>query len=378
MPDPIEGAISENPTPAATGEPQGNVETPVAPQDASSVTPTPEGTETPQGVDTTGTATTEEQPKVPEHFRRGYEALEKDVKEKYKPLADAVDQLGGPQVLDALKPIAELMTNEAADQATVVTTLKEALLPQHLEALAWAALDSPTTQKVILQDPDVRQVIADTFFDGRSIEEIQATLEGVPADDELDPETARLRQEVNGFKQQQKQAQEQAEAQLRQQRTQELEKRFFVDTAADVVRQFSLAAPDGASEIDKQLFADNVEDFQYAAQGRFLKENADSYLQIQDMYARGLATQARIAEARLHNKWQATLIKTAERFSKHGEAYSEAARLKQEQKIQGVRPDVTGNVPNTPQLKEERYDPDAPDFLTKFMADFKRDAATRA
>lgn len=364
-----------NPTPAAPSEPQGNVETPVAPQEP--VTPTPD-TETPQGADTTGTVGTEEQPKIPEHFRKGYEALEKDVKEKYKPLAEAVEQLGGPQVLEALKPIAELMMNEAADQATVVNTLKESLLPQHLEALAWAALDSPATQTVILDDPDVRQVIADKFFDGRSIEEVQASLEGIPADDDLDPETARMRQELNTLKNADKQQREQEETRQRQLRTQELEKRFFVDTAADVVRQFNLAAPEGASEADKQMFSDTVEDFQYSAQGRFLKDNYRAYEHIQDLYAKGLATQARIGEAQLHNKWQATLIKTAERFSKKLQAYSEAATLKQEQKAQGVRPDVTGNVPNTQTEKPKQYDLTDPNWLNDFLGEFKREAAARA
>lgn len=309
--------------------------------------------------------------KLPANFRDGYKALEADVK-KYKPLAQAVEDLGGLEVIEAIKPLAELLSEET-DAAQVVRTLQEFLPPQHLESVVWSALDNAETQQVVLNDPDVRQIICDTFFEGRSIEEIQDLMSLAP-DESLDPETAQLRQELTAIKSTQQKERDQLEAQAAQTRTQDLEKRFFVDTAEDVVKQFNLVAPEGANEADKQAILDTVEDLRFAAQGRFLAENSQAYLQIQDMYAKGLGSQARIAEARLHSKWQATLIKTAERQSQRLQAYSEANKLKQEQKTKQVRPDVSGRVEGKPETKQEAYDPSDPDFLTKFMADFKRDA----
>ncbi len=315
--------------------------------------------------------------KTPKHFREGYEALERDVKEKYKPVMDVVDALGGIEVLNALKPLADLALNADADAADVVKTLKEVMLPQHMEAVAWSALDNPATQEVIMNDPDVQQAISDRFFSGKSIEEVQSLMETLGAEEELDPEKAEMKRQIaaiNAAKTSEEAQKQQTEA---TQRTQDLEKRFYVDTAEEVLKRFNLVAPDGASAEDKQLFENTVEDIRYAAQGRFLKDNANEYMQIHNMYAKGLITQARVAEARLQNKWQSALIRTAERHSKQLQAVSASRKVEQQQKVANTRPDVTGNAPNEAKPNQEQYDLNSPDFLEQFLKDFKATAASR-
>jgi hypothetical protein len=228
-----------------------------------------------------------------------------------------------------------------------------------------------------LNDADVQKVIADKFFGGKSIEEVQSIMEVLGAEEETDPEKAELKKQLAAIANTQKSETyrlQQAEA---TRRTDDLQKRFYVDTAEEVMKRFSLVAPDGASAEDKQLFENTVEDIRYAAQGRFLKDNANEYMQIHDMYANGLVTQARVAEARLQNKWQATLIRTAERHSKQLQAVSASRKTEQQQKVANTRPDVSGNVPNNTKTHQEQYDLSDPDFLAKFLADFKKDAAIR-
>lgn len=370
-----QGVIEETPSSAATGEQiEGNVEntpatetpteTPVSDMEVAAEPKEGDESGEPQKADTT-----------PKHFREGYEALEKDVKEKYKPIAEAVDALGGIEVVNALKPLAELTLNENADAATVISTLKEVLLPQHLESVAWAAIDNPDTQEVILSDPEVLQVISNKFFGGKSIEEVQSLMESLGADDETDPRLSEALGKLTAYERAQKEEEARTQQAAAEQRVNDLQKRFYVDTAEAVVKQFNLTAPEGASPEDKQLFEDTVEDVRFAAQGRFLKDNAGEYMQIQDMYAKGHVTQARVAEARLQNKWQATLIKTAERHSLQLQAMSASRKAQQQAKVAETRPDLTGNVPNTETKKSEQYDLNDPNWLQNFLSEFKADAA---
>jgi hypothetical protein len=143
------------------------------------------------------------------------------------------------------------------------------------------------------------------------------------------------------------------------------------------VKQFNLVAPEGSSPEDKQLFEDTVSDVRFAAQGRFLQTNYQEYAQIQDMYAKGHVTQARVAEARLQNKWQATLIQTAERHSKQLQAMSASRKQEQQAKVANTRPDLSGNVPHTEKKAESAYNLDDPNFLENFLREFKADAASR-
>ncbi len=368
---PTSGATAEiEETVDNTPEAQAPIETPVSNTEAEA--------QTQEGSEKTGDTQKPEADTTPKHFREGYEALEKDVKEKYKPVHEAVEALGGLEVLKALKPLAELALNENADSATVISTLKDVLLPQHLESVAWAALDNAETQEVVLNDPDVQSVIAAKFFGGRSLEEVQSVLEALGTDEESDPRLAEALKKVNSFESAKKADEARVQQAAADQRVQDLQKRFYVDTAESVVKQFNLVAPGGASPEDKQLFEDTVEDLRFAAQGRFLQTNSQEYLQIQDMYAKGHVTQARVAEARLQNKWQATLIKTAERHSKQLQAMSASRKQEQQAKVANTRPDLTGNVPHTPEKKSEQYDINDPNFLENFLKEFKADAAARA
>lgn len=325
-----------------------------------------------------GTEKVETSKEPPEHFREGYKALEKDVNEKYKPIYDKVDSYGGIEVIDAMKPLLELATNENVEPETVVSTLREALLPQHLEAVAWAALDNPETQKVILEDPDVLKAISEKLFQGRSIEDVQNALALATSEEETNPELAALKRSLA-----ERDARDKAEAQRvqnsqAQQRVNELEQHFFEKTSDSVLNQFSLVAPDGASDTDKQAYTDAVTDLKYAAQGRFLAEHASDYMRIQEMYAKGLQSQAKIAETRLQNAWQATLIKTAERYSQQLKARNVAVKAELKAKTDGVRPDVSGgNIDSSSSGKQERYDLNDPNWLNKFMDEFRRDAANR-
>jgi hypothetical protein len=322
----------------------------------------------------TETTESDSDEKLPSNFRDGYKSLETDVK-KYKPVVDAVEQMGGIDLLKAIAPLAEIAIDENADPATVVKTFRETFLPQHMEAIAWAALDDPSTQEIILNDPDVLDTISQKLFNGKSISDVQAALEFAVEADEIDPEKAQLRKQLADIETSKKAEKEREAAQASDTRINEFQKRFFVDTADEVVGQFNLVAPDGASEEDKQRFSNTVEDIRYAAQGRFLAENQQAYLQIQEMVAKGFVTQARSAEARLHNKWTATLLKTAERHSKQLRDAVEYTKSSQQTKVQGVRPDVSGNAGQPQVKKDEQYDLNDPDFLTKFMAQFKADAA---
>jgi hypothetical protein len=321
---------------------------------------------------------TDKTPQPPEHFRKGYEALEKDVKEKYKPVVDAVEQMGGLDVIKAIAPLAEIAVDENADPATIVKLFRETFLPQHMEAIAWAAMDDPSTQEIILSDPEVLQVISEKLFNGKSISDVQAALEFAVEAEEDDPEKAQLKKQLASIEAGKKAEEDRVAAQASDTRINDFQKRFFVDTADEVVKQFNLVAPVGASEDDKQLFSNTVEDIRYAAQGRFLAENQQAYLQIQEMVAKGFITQARVAEARLHNKWTATLLKTAERHSKQLRNSVEYTKSSQQAKVQGVRPDVSGNAGQEQVKNTERYDPDDPNFLTNFMAQFKSELANRA
>jgi hypothetical protein len=375
MPDIENGEnLGETPTPTAPSEETVNLE-----NQSDSVEPAVEGS-TDQSAAQEGadqqTDKTSQQP--PEHFRKGYEALERDVNEKYKPLANEVEQMGGLEVIKALAPLAEIAIDENADPTAVVEAFRSTFLPQHMEAIAWAALDDAATQDIILSDPDVLSTISQKLFNGKTIEEVQAALQYAGDVEDEDPEKAQLKSQLAKIESDKKTAADQEAARVAGTRVNDFQKRFFVDTADEVVKQFNLVAPDGASEEDKQLFADTLEDVRYAAQGRFLSENNQEYLRIQKMVEDGFLTQARVAEAKLHNKWQATLIRTAERVSKQLRNSIEHTKSSQQTKVQGVRPDVSGNAGQTQEKNQEQYDLSDPNFMNDFLAEWKAERARRA
>ncbi len=309
-------------------------------------------------------------------------SLEKDIKGKFQPIyagveKTATDLFGSAspedikatiQTVQAAAPLLKVITDPQASQNDVVTTLRQMLPAEHLESVAWAALNDPNTQEVIFSDPEVLQAISDKLFQGRSIEDINALLAEAPY---VDPEREAWRQEQSNFKAEQARVRNEATQEAAQKRSTDLLSRFFETPAQRVIADdFKLVAPEGASEADKQLFADTAEDIRYAAQGRFLKANMDAYMQIDSLYRAGKSLQAQAAEIRLANRYEATLIKTAERHANLLKSRSVATVNGQQTKINGVRPEVTGSVDGNGNKQEERWDIDAPDFAQKFAASF--------
>ena len=309
-------------------------------------------------------------------------SLERDLKQKFQPaytgLEKAATALYGTQTpediqatiqtVQAMAPQLRVLTDPTATEASVVSTLQSMLPAEHMEALTWAALNSPASQAVILNDPEVRRTIEERLFEGRTIEDVQAILADVPG--EVDPERDAMRRELAAIRAEKQRETSERNERAIQERTQGLMTRFFEAPAQQViVDDFKLVAPEGATDADKSLFADTGKDIRFAAQGRFLEENMDAFMQIQNLYVQGREMQAQAAEIRLQNKYHATLIKTAERHANLLKARSVSQVNGQQRKIDGIRPDVTGSV-QAGEKQEERWDIDAPDFAQKFAASF--------
>jgi len=273
------------------------------------------------------------------------------------------------QTIQALAPSIKVLTDPNAAQADVVSTLQRMLPPEHVEALVWAGLNDPRSHEFIFSDPEVLQTISERLFDGRSIEDVQNVLANATETD-FDPATTELRKELASIRAEKAREISEKQTMASQKASEDLLSRFFEAPAQTVIAEdFKLVAPEGASEADKQLFADTAEDIRYAAQGRFLKANMDAYMQIDSLYRKGMVVQAQAAEIRLANRYHATLIKTAERHANLLKSRSVATVNGQQAKINGVRPDVTGSVEQG-EKPVERWDIDAPDFAQKFAASF--------
>lgn len=347
-------------------------------------------TATQQTQKSTETAETQEtkpdadDPKIPQNFRDHLKELESDIKVKYKPamagLESVATELYGAsapedvqaaiQTVQALAPAIKTLTSDTSSQADVVAAVQQLLPPEHVEAVAWAALNDPATQEVIFSDPEVLQTISERLFGGKSLAEVQALLANAP-ETEVDPEKDAWRKEQSDFKAEQARIKAENTQRIAQEKSTQLLTRFFETPAQTVIADdFKLVAPEGASEADKQLFADTAEDIRYAAQGRFLKANMDAYMRIDNLYRQGKEVPAHALEIQLANKYHATLIKTAERHANLLKSRSVATVNDQQAKINGVRPDVTGSVEGNGNKAEERWDLNAPDFAQKFAASF--------
>jgi hypothetical protein len=238
------------------------------------------------------------------------------------------DEIGGAPVVEALTT---LLNDENADLTSV-------LHPSQIESVVWQALDSPANQELILQDPDVQRAIADAFFEGRDLQSVRELVD-YWADVEVD----------QGY--QQEREYQLAESQAKEEQiAYDLQERFFVETEQDIAERFHLTDPD---------VAEIRSDIRLAAQARFLSEHAEDYLQVQRMLAQGHSLQAQVAEARLNNQWQATLIKTAERLGK-------------------VRPQQQAPGLSKPaKAKGNGYDIGSNDWLSRFVSDFKQERLAR-
>lgn len=311
-------------------------------------------------------------------------SLERDIKQKFSPAYTGIEKVATElygasspedvqaaiQTVQALAPAIKTLTSDTSSQADVVAAVQQLLPPEHVEAVAWAALNDPATQEVIFSDPEVLQTISERLFGGKSLEEVQALLANAP-ETEVDPEKDAWRKEQSDFKAEQARIKSENMQRIAQEKSTQLLTRFFETPAQTVIADdFKLVAPEGASEADKQLFADTAEDIRYAAQGRFLKANMDAYMRIDTLYRQGKEVPAHALEIQLANKYHATLIKTAERHANLLKSRSVATVNDQQAKINGVRPDVTGSVEGNGNKAEERWDLNAPDFAQKFAASF--------
>lgn len=393
MPDETTGDVSVAATTSDAGE-IGNVDSTASQElsDAATQELASDASSSQEQSQTKEQTTESQDPPEPENIKQVRDwgkGLERDIKTKFAPaysgLEKAASELFGTataedvqatiQTVQAAAPLLKVVLDANASSADVVSALQKALPSEHMESVAWAALNDPATQEVIFSDPEVLQTISEKLFDGKTIEEVQAILANAPAT-EVDPEKETWRKEQADFKsERQREASEKMQL-AAQTRSQELMTRFFEAPAQTVIADdFKLIAPEGASEADKQLFADTAEDIRYAAQGRFLKANMDAYMQIDNLYKQGKGLQAQAAEIRLQNKYHATLIKVAERNANLLNSRSVATVGDQQTKINAVRPDVTGSVDGTRVQKEAPYDVDSPDFMRRFTSDVNPNSA---
>lgn len=350
--------------------------------DTATVTETPE-VKTDAVTETVETQETKQpdvdDPKVPPELREHLKGLERDLK-AYKPafvgLETAAKTLFGTgtpedvqaaiQTVQALAPQIKVLTDANATQAEVVSTLQSMLPPENMEALAWHVLNNPANQEAIFSDSEVIKAIEDRLFQGRTIAEIESLLANAP-ETEADPRMAELmRRDKERTDRDTREASERTTREANQ-RVAELATRFFEEPAKRVLAE--MVAPEGVSEADKQLFADVAEDAAYVAQARFAKENFQAFQQIEQLYRQGRQQQAIAGELRLANRYEATLLKTKERFSGFLKFRSAAVVSDQQGKINGVRTEVSGSVEQG-QKKEEAWDIDAPDFAQRFAASF--------
>src|SRR5262249_55406079 len=150
------------------------------------------------------------------------------------------------QTVTALAPQLKVLTDPMATSDNVVNTLQHMLPAEHIETLAWAALNDPATQQVIFDDPEVIQAIEQRYFQGRSLDEVQQILADVPGD--IDPATANLRREVAAMRAEKDREVSQARDRAIAERTQGLMNRFFEMPAQQVIAgDFKLVAPEGAT-----------------------------------------------------------------------------------------------------------------------------------
>lgn len=329
----------------------------------------------------TKTEETATEPDSLKSVREWGKSLERDLKPLKSGLEKTATELYGAstpedvqaalQTMQTLAPSIKVLTDPNATQADVVSTLQQMLPAEHVEALTWAALNDPSTQEIIFDDPEVLKAISERLFQGRSIEDVQALLEKTP-ETATDPAQDAWKKERSDFRAEQQRIKTQNENAAADIRRNELMTRFFETPAQRVIAEdFKLVAPEGASETDKALFADTAKDIRFAAQGRFLEANMDEYQRIQNLYAAGKGLQAQAAEIRLSHRYEATLIKTAERHANLLKSRSVAKVEDQQTKINGVRPDVSGSVQGeNGKAKEDWGNPDDPSFAQKFAASF--------
>src|ERR1041385_4045874 len=100
----------------------------------------------------------------------GNTVAENEVEHSAQTIDSIVESLGGPVVAEHLVAL-------LSEDAEPVETLTNILPHESIESLVWTALDNPQTQAVVLEDPQVREAIAQHLFNGYSIEDVQRALD---------------------------------------------------------------------------------------------------------------------------------------------------------------------------------------------------------
>lgn len=378
MPE-TQGVIAEVATPpiATDGTPESNIDTSVSEAVEAPEQSSQEAIETPEPD-----KPVVDESKIPESFREHAKGVERDML-KYKPawtgLETTAQELFGAnspehvaatiQAIQAAAPLLKVVLDPSVDPTTAVSTLQKALPPERLEDLVWAGLNDPATQDVILQDKEVQRWISEKVLNGKSIEEVQAILQNAESEP-LDPAQEAWRKEQSDFRSERARERAQQDAIAGQQKAVELQQRFFVNPATEVIREWNLAAPEGASPADKQLFDEAVKDIQFAAQGRFLEANMAEYQAMEGLYTKGQHMPAVAKEALLQSKFRGFLNNTAERYLGLLKTRSDAARKSQEEKLNGVRPETSGGV--SASSSGEKFDIYSPNFLEQFQRSMQR------
>ena len=195
-------------------------------------------------------------------------------------LSKLTEQLGG---IEGIQALAHVLSDPNANLAQI--------LPQTaVEDLVWSALDNPVTQANVLADPEVRAIISKELLNGHSIEAVQDLLSEYERGDGLTPE------------------QLDAEYLAAEARVLKFQRDFFTSGIDETVKS------SGVDESNIDAVADRL----LLARTRFLDANHQEYLYVQSLHERGLSSQALIPEARLHNKWTASLLNELEKLAKVG------------------------------------------------------------
>lgn len=248
-----------------------------------------------------------------------------------------VESLGGPV---AAEHLAALLSEDAEP----VETLSKILPHESIESLVWTALDNPQTQAVVLEDPQVREAIAQHLFNGYSIEDVQRALDYYGVID--DPYV------LEDFAEHDAQQKEYREACLMAE--EDVRRTVFLNTGIEVAERFGLPSP----EVDQ-----TVSDACELTFNRFVKNNERDLTRLVEMYVtEGPTPRADLLSARLTNKFTASLIKQLERMPK-------AAALDKRQRTTPAtnkRTEPTGS-----------YDLNSNDWLASFVVDFKRERESR-
>ena len=360
MPEAIEGVSSESVAPVIATDDNTNDSVDNSTTEATEEVVTEQAQESAEKVETQEAKPDVDDPKIPQNFRDHLKELESDIKVKYKPAIAGIEKVATDlfgtntpedvqatiQTVQALAPSIKVLTDPSASQADVVKTLQTMLPQEHVEAMAWAALNDPQTRPVIFDDPEVRQAISEDLLNGKSIEEVQALLANAP-EAEVDPEKEAWRKERADFQAERERDRLQSEQTAARTRMQEFASRFYETTAQRVIADdLKLVAPEGASEQDKKDFEFAAKAAKFTAQALFIEQNGPAAEQLQMLHAKGARPTAEAikSEINLANRYEATLIKTTQFFLNLLAARSDTTVKSQQDRINGVRPDVTGSV----------------------------------